>query len=86
MSRGLMQAGIRMINPTSVWDARGLEAIGRTSYMTFLGLRWSVGLMAVARRMGPPVPLDSILIGVSEVLQDLLDSWLVSHGQRLYRN
>lgn len=74
VSRGLIQAGIRKMNPAPVCDALGLEAIGWTSYAAFLGLQWSVGLVALVRKVGFPLPPDNVAIEVSGILKDSFTS------------
>lgn len=80
VSRGLIQAGIRMMNPAQVCDALGLEATGWTSYAAFLGLRWSIGLAALVRRIGFPLPPDNVAIEVSGILEDSFTSPKIQHN------
>lgn len=66
VSRGFIQAGIRSMNPAPVCDALGVEAVGWTSYIAFVGLRWSVKLATVVQAVGLPLPPANVLIQVCE--------------------
>ena len=66
ISRGFIQAGIRSMNPAPVCDALGVEAVGWTSYIAFVGLRWSVKLATVVQAVGLPLPPANVLIQVCE--------------------
>ena len=66
ISRGFIQAGIRSMNPAPVCDALGVEAVGWTSYIAFVGLRGSVKLATVVQAVGLPLPPANVLIQVCE--------------------
>jgi hypothetical protein len=67
VSRGFLQAGIRSMNPASVCEALGVGTAEWTSYIAFVGLRWSVKLATVVQNAGFPLPLGSVVIQVCNV-------------------